>query len=576
MVMRIGGIASGMDIDSMVNDMMKVERMKVDRLEQQKTLAQWRQESYNNINKIYANFILDTKKEFELSYTTGTGTVLDKSVSSLGWVKKASVSDDKIAEISARADAAKGTYKVHVDRLASNWSCASSAGISTGDKDTLANQFGLTDPGDKLEFTIDTKVEGETKSETFTITNEELATTSMVDLVNKINGANLGVTAVYDVSADRFFFQTNNTGSENTVKITDNSTISDGRSFITGANSALKLQYLDSDGVSHIVEDATQGDTAVYSGVDAQLDFGAAQNITQSSNTFIMNGINFKLKDTGDFTIDVSTNTDGIVDKVKSFVEAYNKMVDEIGTKLSEKRYKDYQPLTQEQKSAMSENDIKLWEERAKSGLLKDDLILSTTMQSMRSGLYQEVEGVNGQFSQLTQIGISTQKYVSGAVGGKLQINETKLREAIEEDPDGVMEMLFKQPDDDLKYKSESTMSKAEINEKRSQSGIITRLYDNMISGMKDVVFKAGSGDNSNLYSNVSTSIMIDFVAECSSISMIDKENNNLDKKIYNENRRLIDVENSLWRRFTAMETALAKMNQQSNSLLQQLGMGNQ
>lgn len=572
MVMRIGGIASGMDIESMVNDMMKVRRMKVDRLEQQKTLAQWRQEVYSNVNKTFGNFILDTKKDFELSLTTASGIALDKSVSSLGWVKKASISDETKAEISARADAAKGTYKVHVDQIATNWSCASSTGISTGDKSDLASQFGLTDPGDKIEFTIETKVGEKLKTETITITNEELSTMSMNDLVAKINGADLDVTAVYDKDADRFFFQTNNTGSENTVKITDNSTISDGRSFFTGANSVLKLQYLDNAGNSHIVEDATLGAAAVYGGVDAQFDFGAAQDIIQSSNTFIMNGINFKLKETGDFTIDISTNTDGIVDKVKGFVAAYNKMIDEMATKLSEERYKDYQPLTQEQRDAMSEKDVELWEERAKSGLLRNDSILSGTIQSMRSGLYQEVEGVNGQFSQLTQIGISTQKYVIGAVGGKLQINESKLRDAIEEDPDGVMEMLFKQPDSDLKYKSESTMTSAEINEKRSQSGIITRLYDNMISGMKDVVFKAGSGNNSSLYSNVSSSIMIDYVAECSSISMLDKETDDLSKRIYSENARLVDYENSLWRKFTAMETALAKMNQQSTSLLQQLG----
>lgn len=568
MVMRIGGIASGMDIESMVNDMMRVQRMKVDRLEQQKTLAQWRQEAYNSMNKTFGNFILDTKKEFELSTTTTSGITFDRSVSSLGWVKKASVSDEKIAEISARADAAKGTYKVHVDRLASNWSCASSAGISTGDKDTLANQFGLTDPGDKIEFTIDTKVDGEVKSETFTITNEELSTTSIHDLVNKINGANLGVTAVYDMNADRFFFQTDNTGSESTVKITDNSSVN-GNKFLTGAGSILKLQYLDDAGTSQDVADATE-----YTGIDAQFDFGAAQDITQSSNEFTMNGINFKLKDTGDFTIDISTNTDGIIDKVKSFVEAYNKMIDEVGTELSEERYKDYQPLTQEQREAMSDKDVERWEERAKSGLLRNDMILSSTMQSMRSGLYQSVEGVNGQFSQLTHIGISTQKYVSGVVGGKLQINESKLRSAIEEDPDGVMELLFKQPDDDLKYKSESTMTSEEIREKRSQSGLITRLYDNMITGMKDVVFKAGSGNNSSLYSNVSSSIMIDFVAERSSISMLDEETKDLTKRIYEENRHLIDVENSLWRKFTAMEKALDRMNQQSASLMQQLGQG--
>ena len=61
--MRISGIASGFDTDEMVKNLMKVERMKVDRFEQNKQTALWRQESYNNMNKLFANFILNTKKD---------------------------------------------------------------------------------------------------------------------------------------------------------------------------------------------------------------------------------------------------------------------------------------------------------------------------------------------------------------------------------------------------------------------------------------------------------------------------------------------------------------------------------
>ena len=99
--LRIGGLASGMDIDQLVADMMKAERKRVDVVEQNKTLLQWRQESYQNLNRLVANFILDSKKSLGLSQTTTSGTLFNTSVNSLDWVKTASVSNSSIANVKA-------------------------------------------------------------------------------------------------------------------------------------------------------------------------------------------------------------------------------------------------------------------------------------------------------------------------------------------------------------------------------------------------------------------------------------------------------------------------------------------
>ena len=313
-------------------------------------------------------------------------------------------------------------------------------------------------------------------------------------------------------------------------------------------------------------------DSTTYAGEDALFNFGAATGITRSTNTFTVNDVQVTLKETGTTTLNVSTNVDGVYEKITAFVEQYNAMVDKINVELGAKRYADYKPLTAEQREEMTEKQIEKWEEKAKSGLLKNDRILESTLQTMRTGLYQEVEGVEGIYSYLTQIGITTESYASGSRGGKLVIDSTKLTQAIAQDADSVVELLFKTPERRLTLQSESQMTSAEIKEKRSQSGLITRLYDNAIAGMKNVITQAGTGEDSDLYHNVSSLMLIDFVADHGSISTLERDIGRLDERIKTINHYLIKKETRYWNQFTAMEKAISRMNQQSAWLMQQFG----
>lgn len=561
--LRIGGLASGMDIDQLVADMMKAERKRVDVVEQNKTLLQWRQESYQNLNRLVANFILDSKKSLGLSQTTTSGTLFNTSVNSLDWVKTASVSNSSIANVKAYSGAVQGTYDLKVIRLASNWSAASSETISVGERiDNLVEQFGLS-ADDTLDFTITTD------QGSVNINKTNLEFVSIHDIVNEINQADIGVKAVYDYNLDRFFLQTIQTGANSTISITDNSTLTSGGKFITGSENKLKLQYVDAEGVSQDLLDNT-----TYAGEDALIDFGAAKGITQSTNTVLVNNLTITLKETGTTTIKVDTNVSGIYEKVTAFVEQYNEMIDKLNAELSAKRYSDYKPLTDEQREEMSEKQIEMWEEKAKSGLLKDDMLLEKMLRSMREGLYEAVAGVTGKYNHLTNIGISTEGYASGSRGGKLVIDSVKLTQAIEKDADSVMELLFKTPDRRLALKSESQLTAEELKEKRSQSGLITRLYDNAIAAMKDVINRAGTGNDTELYRNVSSTMLIDFVSDYGSISNIERDIKRLNNRIDTLNQYLMKRETQYWNQFMAMEKALNQMNQQSAWLAQQFGGG--
>lgn len=562
MNMRIGGLASGMDIDQLVSEMMRAERTKVDTITQDKTLLSWRQEAYQEVNRLLANFILDSKKDLGLTRVTSSGTLLSSGVNSLDWVKSATISNEDLAQVQAATGAVAGTYQLKVSRLASNWSAASSAAVSVGDKANLATQFGLADT-DELNFTITTNLGS------VNIHKTDLSSVSLNDVIKEINQANIGVTALYDAELDRFFLQTKNTGVANTIEISDESRLSGGGSgkFLTGSDNVLKLQYLDDDGAAQEV-----AHSITYSGVDALFDFGAATGLTQSSNTFTLNNVNFTLKETGTATLNVATNVQGIYAKISDFVQKYNEMLEKTNGELSAKRYSDYRPLTDAQRESLSDKQAEKWEEKAKSGLLRNDSVLARTLSSIRSGLYEKVAGITGVFAQLTEIGITTESYDRGSRGGKLMIDSSKLTKAIERDADSVLELLFKKPESSLALKQESTLTAAEIAEKRSQSGLITRLYDNVIAGMKDVISKAGPGNDVELYRSVNSTMLIDFVVEHGSISMLDRDMSHLEKRIDTLEIYLAKKETRYWSQFTAMEKAMQRMNQQSAWIAQQFG----
>lgn len=559
MNMRIGGLASGMDIDSMVSELMSAQRTRLNTIEQDQQIAEWKQENYQEVNRTIANFIVNTKTAFGLAQSTSTGSISNVSVDNLTWVKSANISDSDLADVTAYAAAEQGSYYVNVTQLATNWSCASSAAISAGDTDDLVTQFGI-DASDTINFTITTN------SGSVTINETDLDGVSISDIVTDINEANIGVTAIYDSDLDRFFLQTDNTGEENTVEITDSSVFAGGGTFITGAGNKLKLQYLDASHVAHDVADSVS-----YTGENALLDFGAATGISQSSNSFTINNIRFDLKETGDASINVNTNVSAVYEKVSQFVTSYNSLMETIGTELTEQRYSDYRPLTDEQRDSLTDTQIDQWEIKAKSGLIKSDTLVTRVFQSVRSGMYQEVEDAIGSYDQLVEIGITTQGYSSGSMGGQLAIDEADLREAIETDVDSVLELFFKEPSTDLQIKSESQMTSEEITQKRSESGLINRLYDNLAAGIKDIVIKAGYGDDAELLRKVNTSILLDFAVDYGGVSMLDDDIEDYEDRIDDLSDYLTTVEDRYWRQFSAMEQALQQLNQQSAWLTQQL-----
>lgn len=549
--MRISGLASGIDTDTMVQQMMQVERMKVDRVEQDKQLTTWRQEAFNDLNKEFANFILNTRKSFGLTSTALNGTFRTNSYQNLDWVKGATSSNEQAATVSSTSKVMDGSYDVEVKQLAKGVSLASGSNI----KDSLVDKDGKLNNEEPMEFIVN---DG---NHDFTI--KVKADASMSDVVKAINNAktetgtgkdkkteSIGVRASYDHGQGRFFLQTTNTGADTQITI---KTENDGtQNFLDGLN-------LTNGEEGYNIKDGSKGQ-------DALINFNGAKGIVSHSNNVTVNGITMNLKAVENFTVTVATDVDAVYEKIEEFVEEYNKLVDKTNKLVGEKEYRSFHPLSAEEKKAMTEDDVKLWEEKAKSGLLSRDSTIQQTMLNIRQSLYAETSEIDGTYSFITQIGISTEEYSQGTAGGRLKIDEDKLRKAIANDAESVMELMFKESSDPIKDENGKVIG--------GRGGLLTRVHEGLMDGMESIVKKSGPGTEADLYTKVRFGMLTDFRTSQGGISALDRELLNYNKKIDQLNIMLGKREDTYYARFTAMEKAIAKMNQQSSWLQQQMMMG--
>lgn len=295
---------------------------------------------------------------------------------------------------------------------------------------------------------------------------------------------------------------------------------------------------------------ADPASTFSVQGKNAKVQFNGIASEYESNNFSIL-GLNFTAKQETTTPVDIVVNhdIDAAFNSIKSFVDKYNELIDEVNKKISEKKYRDFPPLTDEQRKDMKEDEIKRWEERAKSGTLTNDSILSKALSDMRTTMYSAVEGLpEGQLNALAQIGISNTniqgKIVSGSYldKGKLYIDEAKLKQALTDRPEEVVQMFRSSPND-------STLPKGD-------DGIAIKLHKQVTNILSTITEKAGAvGMDDENY-------------------LMGKEMKRQNKRIDDLTRRLEDLEKRYYKQFTAMETYMNRMNSQSAWLAQQFSTG--
>ncbi|WP_237458585.1 flagellar hook-associated protein 2 [Pontibacillus yanchengensis] len=513
--MRIGGLASGMDIDKIVGDLMKAERMPLDKMEREKTTLTWKRDAYREVNK----------QLFELE-NMAFDMKLEKSYNS----KTTSSSDSGAVTATANAESSVGNYNMKVDQLASSAINTSRETISGGTNEIdpsglLKDQNFKNGLPTNKDFTIKTYNEdGSTNEKTFTV---DPNTQSLNDVLKNISNSDLGVRAFYDSQADKLVLERTETGNFNKTNEFKGAEIG----FDSGSAPFL-TQTL---GVWNSKQDPDTGNwvKAEQGGTNAKFTYNNALDLETSGNSYTLNGVTFNFNDTTDgknASINVNNNVDSAVDKITQFVDKYNKVIEDVGGRISEQKNRDYQPLTDKQKEGMEEKEIELWEKQAKKGLLHSDSTLQGAMFEMRNEWYQSVD-TSGQFSQLSEIGIKTSS--SYRDNGKLIIDEDKLRQALTEDS--------------------ASVSKLFVGEGETE-GIADKLKTTLNETIKQVERKAGKP------SSVPSSYNLG-----ESITQIDDEMDAFED-------RLNQIEDRYWSEFTQMEKAIQKMNSQSNYMMQQFG----
>lgn len=500
--MRINGF-SGMDIDSMVKSMMTARREPLNKLNQQKTILEWQRDNYREINSKLFAFSTKMKNSDMSTAMNSYKSVVTGNIDAV--------------KVEATASATMASMDLMVKELATQATVnTTGAGYGLKLSSTLGEAYKQTTGAAPIASTkFDLKINGEE----FLFSN----TTSISEVISAING---------------------NTKAKATAKFDELS----GKLTIVskdyGAKAKLALDSsVDSEFFKAFKGKAVGTPDLVY-GTNAKVNFNNEVDNTPAknpvyrefeSNTFLMNGVQITLlaqSDGTSSTIKTQTDSTKAMETIKNFINDYNELISNLNTKVNEERYRDFTPLTDEQKDEMTDNDIKNWEEKAKSGMLRNDGILKSATSALRMQI-SEVAG------QLSAIGITTGQYYEG---GKLYVDETKLKTALENNPQAVTDLF------------QGTAS-------ASSEGLFDKLQEVMDDAMTNLADKAGT-------SKFDGSLTSPFKSE----SSMGKQLKDYNKRIDDLQDRLTNLETRYYKQFTAMETAMSKLNSQSSSLLSSLG----
>ncbi len=278
------------------------------------------------------------------------------------------------------------------------------------------------------------------------------------------------------------------------------------------------------------------GSLVVVAASDAEAVVDGA-TMTSSSNTLVVNGLTLNMNDTtynkttGEYdtvNVTVSKNTESTYKLIKEALTSYNELVDEMSTLYYADSARDYDPLTDEQKEAMTDDEIEQWESKIKSALLRRDTTLGSLMSSMRTSLQSSYKDEDGNSYSLSTYGIVTGAYTEY---GKLHIYgdsedstyatyDDRLQAALDEDPDKVMDAL---------------------------SSIFTNLYTTLSDKCaKTSISSALTFYNDKQYSTYLTSYQEDL------------------EEIED---RITELSDRYYEQFTAMEKALSNLQSQTSSL---------
>lgn len=271
--------------------------------------------------------------------------------------------------------------------------------------------------------------------------NYKEGTTSLADIIYAVNNSDAGVNMSYMENSDKLSVISTQSGASGDVSFGDSLTgeLNDLEKFLFGKKD------LNGDiiaGSNELNGTRIPGQDAIVL-IDYDGEGGADPvEIVRGSNTFTVDGLNISVS--GKFGYDGSgnvisgeevklsanVNSDKIIEAVKGMINDYNEMVEYVNSSVSEKRNRNYSPLTEEQKKEMTETEITAWEAKAKAGMLFND----SDIVGLASDLRYVFLDTSKDGLRFEDLGIK----VSGEWedNGKIIFDEDKFKAALEENPE--------------------------------------------------------------------------------------------------------------------------------------------
>lgn len=275
-------------------------------------------------------------------------------------------------------------------------------------------------------------------------------------------------------------------------------------------------------------------------GQDAEILLNGA-TFTADSNTFEINGLTITCKGltTGGEKITLTTENDvsGIYDMIKGFIKEYGELINEMDKLYNADSAKGYDPLTDDEKDSMSESEVEKWETKIKDSLLRRDSTLNTVSSAMKE-IMASGFSVNGKTMYLSDFGIETLGYFTAADNEKnaYHINGDADDDNVKSKTNTLQEMISTDPDSVVSF--------------------FTQLGKSMNAKLKSLRGRTEFSSINTVYDD----------------KKMKEEYDNYTTKIKEAEEKLQDYEDKWYKKFSAMETALAKLQSNSSAVTSLLG----
>ena len=538
---RMTGLVSGLDTETIVQALVSAASYKTTKLKNTQTKLEWKQEIWKSMNsEVYS---LYTGKLDNLRYEGNYNA------------KKATVDND-IATVTADNNAVLGSQTLEVHQMATS-GYLTGASFTTNEGGSVSSSSQFADIIKESDYTteeksriisdgvnIKVKVGKNSEAQDISIKMDD----SMEAIAEKFS--KLGLNANFDANTGRFFIASKSSGEDANFEIDYAATDETGQKILK--NLGLAYSINDETGEYGTVDGETSGPVKIK-GQNAKVVLNGAE-FESASNTFNINGLNITVKGISEkdpldptkfksSTITTSVDVDAIYDSIKDFFKTYNELIKKMDTYYNAKANRDYDVLSEDEKEAMSDEEVEKWEKTIKDSLLRKDDNLSNLINLFKDGLSKSIvlkdaSGKESSYS-LSSFGINTLGYFEAGE------NEHGLYHI-----DG-------DPDDESSKSKDDALKKMIASDPEAVSGFFSQLFKGLYQGLnKEMRFIEETRSAMKVYDD----------------KVLQKEYDKLTDEIKKQEEKVTEMEDHYYSKFTAMEKALSKMNAQSSSFTSMLG----